>query len=130
MDQEMTPIDKITKKIVQDGGLETPSKDFFKNVMQAIEQPEVQSLIDYQPLISKKVWGVLLVGLLTSILVLFVLFPTYSETSLLSKLNWVESYSFSLPEVQLSKTTIYGIGFLSLFLLQIPFLKKQLNNHY
>ena len=131
MEKQSKNIDRITKKIIKDAGLEQPSADFFSNVMEAIESQSTSPSIVYQPLISKKVW-ILLFALTAAVLVLLFIFPVFSETSLINPITIPEQFkfSFNLPEMKLSKTTIYGVGFLSLFLLQIPFLKRQLNNSY
>jgi len=129
MEKESKNIDRITKKIIKDGGLEQPSPDFFSNVMEAIASQSTSPSMVYQPLISKKVWMLLFV-LTAAVLVLLFIFPVFSETSLINPITIPEQYkfSFNLPKMKLSKTAIYGVGFLSLFLLQIPFLKRQLNN--
>ena len=129
MEKQSKNIDRITKKIIKDAGLEQPSTDFFSNVMEAIESQSTSASMVYQPLISKKIW-MLLSALIAVVLVLLFIFPVFSETSLINPITIPEQFkfSFNLPEIKLSKTTIYGVGFLSLFLLQIPFLKRQLNN--
>ena len=131
MEKQSKNIDRITKKIIKDAGLEQPSTDFFSIVMEAIESQSVSPSMVYQPLISKKIWMVLF-ALTAAVLVLLFIFPVFSETSLINPITIPEQFkfSFNLPEMKLSKTTIYGVGFLSLFLLQIPFLKRQLNNSY
>ncbi len=129
MEKQSENIDRITKKIIKDAGLEQPSSDFFSNVMEAIESETTSASMVFQPLISKKMW-MLLIALTAAVLVLLFIFPVFSESSLINPITIPEQFKFdfNLPEMKLSKTTIYGVGFLSLFLLQIPFLKRQLNN--
>lgn len=131
MDKQSKNIDRITKNIIKDAGLHQPSPNFLTNVMEAIEVQTVSQPNVYRPLISKNMW-ILLVVLTAAVSVLLFMFPVFSESSLFSQLNIPNQYNFevSLPKINLSKTTIYGIGFLSLFLIQIPFLKRQLNNSY
>ena len=131
MEKQSKNIDRITKNILKDAGLHQPSTNFLSNVMQTIEAQSVRQPIVYKPLISKTTW-ILLFALTTAVLVLLFIFPVFSETSFFSQFTLPEQFKFefNLPEMNLSKTTIYGIGFLSLFLLQIPFLKRQLNNSY
>ena len=131
MEKQSENIDRITKKIIKEAGLEQPSPNFFSNVMEAIESKSASPSIVYQPLISKKMWGILSV-LTAVVLVLLIVFPVFSEASWISEVTLPEQFKFefNFPELKLSKTAIYGLGFLSLFLLQIPFLKRQLNNHY
>ena len=129
MEKQPENIDRITKKIIKDGGLHQPSTDFFSNVMEAIEAQSTSTSIVYKPLISKKTWILLSVFSAIALILLFA-FPVFSETSLINPITIPEQFkfNFTLPEMKLSKTTIYGVVFLSLFLLQIPFLKRQLNN--
>jgi len=127
MEKQSKNIEQITKNIIKEGGLHQPSPNFLSNVMETIEVQKLNESIVYKPLISKNMWLVLAVFLGVVAILLF-LFPVFSETSLLSQLVIPEEYKFTLPELHLSKITIYGIGFLSLFLFQIPFLKRQLDN--
>ncbi len=131
MEKQSKNIDRITKNIIKDGGLHQPSTNFLSNVMEAIETQSVSQPIVYKPLISKTKWGILFV-ITVLILVLIFIFPVFSETPLFSQLTIPEGFNFefNLPEMKLSKTTIYGVGFLSLFFIQIPFLKQQLEKSY
>jgi len=131
MEKQSKHIDKITKNIIKDAGLHQPSTNFLSNVMEAIETQSVSQAIVYKPLISKTTW-ILLFALTALIVVLLFIFPVFSETPLFGQFTIPEEFNFkfNLPEMKLSKTAIYGVGFLSLFLLQIPFLKRQLNNSY
>ncbi len=131
MEKQSKNIDRITKNIIKDGGLHQPSTNFLSNVMEAIETQSVSQPIVYKPLISKTKWGILFV-ITVLILVLIFIFPVFSETPLFSQLTIPEGFNFefNLPEMKLSKTTIYGVGFLALFFIQIPFLKQQLEKSY
>ena len=129
MEKQSNNIDKITKNIIKDGGLHLPSSSFLTNVMEAIETQAVNQPVVYKPLISKTIWMLLFVSAIVALILLFI-FPVFSETPLFSQLTIPEEFKFNFPEMKLSKTTIYGVGFLSLFLIQIPFLKRQLNNSF
>ncbi len=129
MEKQPENIDRITKKIIKDAGLHQPSADFFSNVMEAIESQSTSASIVYKPLISKTVW-IFIFAITAVVLALLFVFPVFTETSFLNKLVIPEVYKFSLPEFSfpefhLSEITIYGIGFLRLFLLYIPFLSRQ-----
>jgi len=129
MEKPSKKIDSYTESLIKEAGLQQPSTDFFTNVMNAIEAEKAPQPIVYQSLISKQAWMVLLVA---SVMVIsfLLMFPSSSEYTLnLPNLHF-EKLSFHLPELHFSKITIYGIGFLGLFLIQIPFLKRQLNKSY
>ena len=134
MDKQSKNIDLYTKKIVQEAGLESPSSYFTNNVMnmvakKAITKPTTAS---YIPLISKNNKFILL-AILVSVF-LYLIFNPMFETSYLSKytvsLNFKQWFSSTNLFDSFSKTTLYGIGFLALFLIQIPFLKKYMERTY
>ena len=128
MDKQSNKIDELAHQLINEAGLENPSADFFSNVMDKIEVKSVSQPIVYQPLISVKMW-LLLISITIVSIVLLMYFPIINSSSFfqLPSFNYL---SFKLPEIHLSKTTIYGIGFLSLFLIQIPFLKKQIDQRF
>lgn len=133
MDKQSNKIDKLIHKLINEAGLENPSTEFFINVMDKIEVQKVSQPIVFQPLISKKIW-LLIVSFTIVALVLLSVYPIFTEFTLyqlpsLSKLSF-QLPEMQLPEIQFSKITIYGIGFLSLFLIQIPFLKKQIDQRF
>ena len=128
MDKQSKNIDKLTHQLINEAGLEKPSADFFNNVMDKIEKQNVSKPIVFQPLISKKIW-LLLFAITVFAVVIFIVFPVFNSTSLY-QLPSLSTLTIKLPEINLSKTTIYGIGFLSLFLIQIPFLKKQIDQRF
>tara|TARA_R110002073_G_scaffold53840_4_gene138901 strand:+ start:104896 stop:105309 length:414 start_codon:yes stop_codon:yes gene_type:complete len=49
-------LDAFVKKQIQEALLESPSKDFTKNLMNVLTQEETSKVTKYVPLISKKVW--------------------------------------------------------------------------
>jgi hypothetical protein len=109
------------------GGLHQPSTDFMENVMESVSKIESEKFC-YTPLISKKVWIILLLLILALTTYLFLF--TNVDFALLENMLLFEkiaAFDLSLPEIKLSREMIYGIGFLGLFLLQIPLLKRQLD---
>lgn len=126
MEKRSNKTDKMTQGLIKEIGLHKPSERFTENVMNAVFQLESKKQT-YRPLISKKGW-LLLFLFTTTIIVVLSVFPING----LNILNGFDLFDkpliqFSIPEFDISKETIYGIGFLSLFLLQIPILKKQLD---
>lgn len=129
MEKPSEQLDKKTRDLVKDAGLHSPSPEFLRNVMTAVTE-EKATAKGYRPLISKKGWFIFMVGLAACFLLLYV-FPM-GEVAWIDKLKVGEYLSFgdSLPSLELSKTFIYGIGFMALFLLQIPFLKYYIVKRY
>jgi hypothetical protein len=122
MEEQFKNIDSLTKKLLKEAGTHKPSSNFLSNVMLAVEQKSIKQA--YQPLISTTTWMVIGVSLVVLILVLY-LFPfqqlSFISDSLISdKLNFQNPFS----GIEISKTTVYAVGFLGLFLIQIPFLKR------
>jgi hypothetical protein len=128
MDKQSKKIDKLAHQLINEAGLENPSSDFFSKVMDKIEAKKVSQLIVFQPLISKKAW-LLIISFTIVVITLLTIYPIIDEFSLF-QLPSLSHLSFKFPEIHLSKTAIYGIGFLSLFLIQIPFLKKQIDQRF
>jgi RNA polymerase sigma-70 factor (ECF subfamily) len=129
MEKTTKEVEKSVFKLVKEAGVSIPSADFLANVMTAVaSQSTVQK--NYQPLISNKVWF----GIAASLVICIVLLNVFTTTSTgyLDQFSFTDKLSFNvnLPEIKVSKTMMYGIGFLSLFLLQIPFIKYYHNKRY
>lgn len=114
--------DILLKKLVKDAGMEKPSANFSANVLLSL--PERRSVKVYKPLISKKAW--IGIGVLYSIGIL-VFFIFNSDLSLGKNLNLpfedLGHFQINFPKIELSRTMSYSIALISLFFLQIPFLK-------
>ncbi len=129
MEKPFNNINKLTKKIIKEGGLHQPSDSFLGNVMEAVTLQTVQQEI-YRPLISKKIWIFILITISTIVVILYLIPPI--EESFLSQFNIADKFSFEnqFSDIKISKTILYGFGFLALFLIQIPFLKRYFERDY
>lgn len=111
-------------ELVKEAGLDQVGPDFTNNVMARLQPKGVAQAALYRPLIGKKAWVV--IGSIVLAILLFVLFVPVGS------LPWSSSFAegWTLPEtnwdLQLSKTSMYALGCLALFFLQIPFLKRYL----
>ncbi len=108
--------------------MDAPSPDFTNKVM--VRVIAKNSATQFQPLISKGAWVV--IGTLFGAALIWLywnpatnLIPSDSF-SLLEGVEWRSPFK----EIQLPKTAVYAIGFMALFLLQIPFLKKLIDKNY
>ena len=128
MEEQFKNIDRLTEKLVKDAGIHKPSANFLSDVMSKVERKAI--LQEYKPLISRSTW--LIIGTLFAASFVALYFSSSPELSLLQDLNIFEKLSFEIPisEFQVPKTMVYAIGFLGLFLFQIPFLKNYLKSSY
>ncbi|CAL2103291.1 conserved protein of unknown function [Tenacibaculum sp. 190130A14a] len=126
-------LDAFTKKYMKELDVKEPSIDFTANIMQSILQTENAEVFKATPLISKKVWGVLLTILVVSIV----------YVSRGTSLNWVKMPKKVLdyiPQVQMpnlfenisiSNTVLYvSFLFTVMIFLQIFFLKDHFTKKY
>ena len=123
MDKQFKKEDQLLKDLISQAGLEQPGQDFKSNLMDLIEQKSAEK-IRYKPLIGKKVWLFIAASLATIMVVIF-LYPSKPfEKFGLSYNN--DIINNIIPDMSASNTLVYGVLFLSLFIFQIPFLKKYL----
>ena len=122
MEEQYRNIDKKTQELIKDAGTYEPSADFLRNVMSAVEVVAKKEV--YKPLISKTSWFVIC-ALLLVWMVVFYIYPS-SYSSVFKSVDLSNDLNFENPfsDYEFSKTLGYGLGFLGLFLVQIPFLKS------
>ncbi|MEZ4778601.1 MAG: hypothetical protein R2786_04390 [Flavobacteriaceae bacterium] len=128
MEELFNKQDAVLKKLIKETPLETPSMDFSKKVMLHIEKQKVGKT--YRPLISKTALLCIVVLFILSLVWLY--FNPSSSMYSEEALSFSEKLNFRNPfeQITLSKTTIYAIGFMALFLIQIPFLKRIIERNY
>ena len=122
-------MDKFTKKWIRDGGLEKPASNFSELVMKTIT--ESQKVVPvYRPLVTVKGW-LFIAAILIGVGVFLYYNPSESNKWIDGIINKKE-ISFDLPfeQIQVSKTMFYALGFLSLFFIQLPFLKRLVEKKY
>ena len=74
--------DKILTSLLKKNGQETPSVNFVDNVMAQLQRVET---IEYKPIISKKMWGILFSLFVGFILYSFFYEPTISDQTYIAK---------------------------------------------
>jgi len=127
MEDSPKNLEKVTTEWMQEAGLETPSANFTNQVMDAIHL-RAQMSKTYQPLISKRGWSLIAALFLMILLAVYVL--PMGELEYLNGLDFSQVPSMRNPfeNLQVPKTMLYGVVFLGLFLVQIPFLKRRFIN--
>lgn len=127
MEKQFNREEKLIKKLLNEAGTEQPSADFKSRIMQQIEAKQAQVKV-YKPLIPMSVWYI--VGVLM-IVAMGALYYQYSGVDMdffsfdLPKLSMPK---INLPNLHFSRTMQYAIAFVALFFLQIPFLKRFMDN--
>lgn len=121
MEEQFKHEDRILKQLIAESGLEKPTAGFNARLMQKIEAGESKKAV-YSPLISVKGWFVVAVFVIAAVVLLY-LYPSgiLEQSEVSSKFG---ALSKNMPSLQFSKTVLYGILFLSLFIFQIPLLKR------
>jgi hypothetical protein len=124
MEKPSKNLDKLMHQLIKDAGVEKPSSGFKNRVMESIAAQSIPQK-SYEPLISKRAWVAIALVIVVGIVIMYLL-P--SENSVMENLGVSLKFDvdFDLPKFQISKTFTYAIGFLALFLIQIPFLKRYL----
>ncbi|WP_040282683.1 hypothetical protein [Psychroserpens damuponensis] len=132
-------LDHLSRKVMGKSAVESPSFDFTNRVMSQITSLSTSSATTYVPLISKTVWGLIIV--LFVALTVFLGFVTSHRQTTHEKSSWLDrlalesisNYEFINPlaHLHLSQTTLYGIVlFAFMFSIQIPVLKHYFNKRF
>ena len=117
------------KNIIQDLPLDKPAVDFSKRVMQRIDAKE--ATIQYQPLITTP-WKIV-IGIALVLVFGWLVMNTGAASNSWLNFKWLNEMSVwnnLNASFKLSKTAVYAILFLGLFLLQVPYLKRMLEKQY
>ena len=128
-DKEKNLLNDFTRKMVKETPIEKPSIDFSRNVMNAINILEVKKAKRvFEPLISKKVWLLISVGIIA--LAVFILKTGVNmNEGYLSKIDlsgFTNAISFETSyNFNISSTALYGFIFLAIMIpIQIGYLKN------
>lgn len=127
-------IEKLVDKMMKETTLEKPSFGFTSQVMSQVLDVKTSQATVYKPLLSKKVWFVIFVGIL--LIIIFSIFGTKTEnTGWLSRLNVnvLDNIEIKRPfsDFSISKTAMYAIVLFGFMIcVQIPFLKHYFNQRF
>ena len=121
-------LDAFTKKYIKEIDIEAPSVDFTANLIEILEK-ENAKIYNHAPLISKKMWSVLVVFLVGSIL--YVSKGTSVTWMKIPKIDLSYISSVEMPNlfgnITVSNTMLYACFFFTLMIfIQVHFLK----NHF
>ena len=127
-EQADTSVENLVDKMMTSSTLESPSADFTSQILSKIEVLQQSKATVYQPLISKRVWALIVV-----VCVAFLVYVFYTSSTESS--NWFTTIDFSkftnnrvsesFSDYTFSKTMMYAIILLSVMVfIQIPLLKN------
>jgi len=122
-------IDQFVDKVMKSSTLESPSFDFTSNVMTQITVTSKSMVTVYKPLISKTVWGILV--LLSAGLVAFSVFSKDTTSfGLFDKLD-LSKVPNLFSGIKISQTAMYSLLMFGVMLfIQIPLLKHYFNKRF
>jgi len=128
-ENKKSQLDAFLKKQIQELPLESPSKDFTLGIMDVLSEEE-STITKYVPLISKKVWFLIVAAVVA---IFFIPFQK-TEGGLLEKISidfsFLNKISFSglTDALSVSNTAFYGILLFSIMVfVQIVYLKGYFN---
>lgn len=125
MEKQFNREDELIRKLLHEAGTEKPSAAFKSRIMMAVENRK--PVTAYTPLIPKFVWYIVTGCLITAVGGLYIM---YADVSLSWSFDFRLSDYIDLPGIRLSQTMQYAVGFIALFFLQVPFLKRFIDRQY
>lgn len=134
MDKETDKqLDKFTEKMLKDFSHETPAIDFTVKVMDKVEALSSAPVIEYKPLISKKIWTIIALSVIGLFGYLVFGDVQFENTGRLSKaLNFIPNFdSLTLPDYKVSNVILYAFIGLAFFIsVQTLLLKNHFNKRF
>ena len=123
-----THLDRLTKKVMKETSLESPSFTFTDSIMSQVETLASRDVTVYKPLISKSVGTLITIGIIALISYLFFMNSSI-QTEALFTLNFEvlfnNRFTTVLSNIKLSETLMYAVISLGIMLfIQIPLLKN------
>lgn len=126
MEKQFSREDRLMKKLLNEAGTEKPSADFKSRIMKTVQARNAE-IRPYEPLISRTGWVSIAAIIFISMIGLSFL---YADVSFSNYLNFEFPYLMDMPNIDLSRTMQIAFGFVALFFLEIPFLKRFLDREY
>jgi len=126
-------LEKFTEYIVNEVGMETPSTNFLDNVMKSVKlECKTSASVIYKPLISKSVWGLIIV-LFFALIVFVVTGSTvnhyFIEAIDLKIINDISEIDL-FKNIHFSKTFTFSFMLFSAFVvIQLFVIKNYINKH-
>lgn len=121
-------LDELSRKVMRHSTIEHPSIDFTQNVMSQVENIATSDVTTYVPLISKRLWFLIITALVAiGSLAFFGIFNNSNSWFDRLPLDRISEYSFPNPfaTIEFSQTVLYAaLLFAIMMCIQIPILKR------
>jgi len=125
MEESDKNVEKFIDSVIKNASLETPSLDFTSKIMAQVEALEQKKVIMYQPLISRKVWILIAMALIS------ILIYAFSSDESVAYIEFRLTISKIIPPINVPETTSYTVLIVALMaLIQIPILKNYFDRRF
>ena len=132
-EQQKKELETFVDKVMGETSLESPSPDFTEKLMAKIEAQSQQQVFVAQPLLPRKLLTVLFLGFVAGFVYLLMTYGLNPDQGWFKNMQldldfsntwrWMEGYTAS--KVTLYAVLLFGV----LFFVQIPWLKRYLDQH-
>ncbi|MEE2771096.1 MAG: hypothetical protein VX712_02680 [Bacteroidota bacterium] len=122
MEKRFNREEELLGRLLKESGRQKPSAGFKMAILEQLQEKPVVK--PYQSLIPKTAW--IWIGL-AFVFWGFGVYLLYADEPMKVAYDLkLPEWNITLPKLHFSQVMLYGIAFLSLFLLEIPFLKRWL----
>ncbi|MDQ6528464.1 hypothetical protein [Flavobacterium sp. LHD-85] len=122
-------IEQLIEKMMAEDKLQSPSIDFTSKIMAEIHVLEDKKLKTYKPLISKPIW--ILIGLVLVTLVIYISLFTASQNNLEISKQYTDQIATLFSGIHFSKNILYAILIVPIMILvQVGILKNYFDKKY
>jgi hypothetical protein len=127
MEQSKHTWDSASKKVLNEAGVIKAPANLMPSIMDSIAKAGLHH-IQYKPLLSKRTLLFIVLGAVAVFSIIIMAVPVEKYYLDGVNLSIGERIAAFFGAITLSKPVLYGLGFLGLFLVQIPFLKRIIDN--
>ena len=123
-------LDDLSRKVIGKSMIASPSLDFTPSIMSQIKRLSRSNATTYVPLISKRMWSLIVIGVIA--LFAFVIFGTSGDSNVWLQRLTLDKFNLNnLTKFEFSKTLLYAVVlFAFMICIQIPMLKRFLDKRY
>ncbi|KAB7529569.1 hypothetical protein F8C76_17315 [Flagellimonas olearia] len=132
-EQQKKELETFVDKVMGETSLESPSPDFTEKLMAKIEAQSQQQVFVAQPLLPRKLLTVLFLGFVAGFVYLLMTYGLDPNQGWFKNIHWNLDFSNTwrwMEGYTASKVTLYAVLLFGvLFFVQIPWLKRYLDQH-